>query len=159
MQTPPAILFLCTGNACRSQMAESILRHLGGNSIQSFSAGSHPAGFIHPLAIDAMRQLGFSMKDQRSKSWDEFKDKPIDIVITLCEAAAAQTCPTWVGAPVCVHWPLPDPTYCIGSEAERLNAAIDVANELHDRLERLLKVDLAGCSDVLSDTLAALASS
>ncbi len=159
MQDQPSILFLCTGNSCRSQMAESILRQLGGDKVQSFSAGSHPAGFIHALAVDAMKQLGFSMADQRSKSWDEFNNIPIDIVITLCDAAAAQVCPTWIGAPVCVHWPMPDPTYCIGMDAQRLSAAVDVANELRDRLERLLKVDLGGCSDDLLDALSALAKS
>jgi len=157
MQERPAILFLCTGNSCRSQMAESILRHLGGDQVQSFSAGSHPAGFIHALAIEAMKQLGISMAGQHSKSWDEFKNTPIDIVITLCDAAAAESCPIWVGSPVCVHWPLPDPSYSLGSDAERVSAALDVANQLRDRLQRLLSVDLAGCRDVVTETLTAMA--
>jgi arsenate reductase len=135
------VLFLCTANACRSQMAEALLRRLGGDRFEAFSAGSHPSGFIHPLAIESMRRLGVSLEGRTSKSWDEFAATPLDVVITVCDRAAAETCPVWPGAPLCVHWSLPDPVQHPGSESEQLAFAQRVAERLRRKIQGLVDLD------------------
>jgi len=135
------ILFLCTGNSCRSQMAEALLRHICGDAFESLSAGSQPAGFIHPLAEAAMENLGISLAGQSSKSWDEFADVPIDVVITLCDSAAAETCPNWIGSPLAVHWSMPDPAFHLGDEAERIEFASRVAKRLEAKIRGLVALD------------------
>lgn len=122
-------------------MAEAILRHLAGDKFDACSAGSHPAGFIHPLAIEAMRQLDVPMANQRSKSWDEFKDTPVDVVITLCDDAAAEACPVWPAEPIVTHWPLPDPTHHPGSEEERSEFAQSVVLRLRTKIEGLVNLN------------------
>ncbi len=135
------ILFLCTGNSCRSQMAEAILRHLAGDRFTATSAGSDPAGFVHPLAIEVLQHMGIPLHDPRSKSWDEFAQTPVDAVITLCDDAAGEVCPTWPGDPVCAHWSLPDPAGHLGAEKERLELALRIAGRLRTKIEALLKLD------------------
>lgn len=137
------VLFLCTGNSCRSQMAEAILRLLGGDRFEALSAGSHPAGFIHPLALEAMRRMEVPLENQISKSWDEFAATSLDAVITVCDAAAGESCPAWPASPVCVHWFLPDPAYHPGDEEERLEFALRVAKRLRAKLEGLVELDWA----------------
>lgn len=139
-----SILFLCTGNSCRSQMAEALLKHLGGGRFEALSAGSHPAGYVHDLAMAAMSQLGIIVVNARSKSWDEFMHARIDAVITLCDDAANETCPVWPGEPVQAHWPLPDPAFHPGSDDERLAFAVQVASRLRLKIEGLLGVDFDG---------------
>lgn len=138
------VLFICTGNACRSQMAEALLRHLGGGRFEALSAGSNPAGFVHPLATEAMNQLGINTDGLRSKSWHEFADRDMDLVITLCDNAASLPCPVWPGAPVQVHWPLPDPSFHPGSPQERLENAIGIAQRLRQRLLAILDLPIRG---------------
>jgi arsenate reductase len=139
MRSKPRVLFLCTGNSCRSQIAEAILRQLGGERFEACSAGSQPAGFIHSLAVRTLEQMGIPLDpDARSKSWLEFADDPPDVVITVCDAAAAEVCPLWPDAPLTVHWPLPDPVCIFGSDPERLDFAKSVAAQLKGRIERLL---------------------
>lgn len=135
------VLFLCTGNCCRSQMAEAILRHLGGDRFQALSAGSFPAGFVHPLTIEVLKQLDIPMGNQESKSWDEFADKPVDVVITVCDAAAEETCPTWRGEPIAAHWSLPDPACLMASDEERLELALRVAQRLRAKIQGLVELD------------------
>ncbi|MBU0716981.1 MAG: arsenate reductase ArsC [Planctomycetes bacterium] len=135
------VLFLCTGNCCRSPMAEALLRRIGGERFEACSAGSQPAGFIHGLAIEAMRRMGISVEGQESKSWDVFRDDPVDAVITLCDAAAAETCPQWPGAPLTAHWSLPDPAYHPGAEEERMELAMRVADRLRLKIEGLVNLD------------------
>lgn len=137
------VLFLCTGNACRSQMAEAILRHLSGDQFEAHSAGSHPAGFVHDLAIEAMREINVPMEEEKhtSKSWNEFADKPIDVVITVCDAAAGETCPVWLGNPLRAHWPLPDPACHFGSDQARHDLALSVAQRLVTKLQGLVDLD------------------
>jgi len=137
------VLFLCTGNACRSQMAEAILCHLGDEKFEAVSAGSHPAGFVHELAIEAMRSLNIPMDEARhvSKSWDEFADDPVAVVITVCDAAAGETCPVWPGGPLRAHWPLPDPVFHFGSDEARLNLALSVAQRLVTKIQGLVDMD------------------
>lgn len=135
------VLFLCTGNSCRSQMAEAILRQIGGDRFEALSAGSKPAGFIHPLALDALAALQVPVGDPVSKSWDEFADKPIDVVVTVCDAAAAEACPVFPGAALRAHWSLPDPVYHPGTDEERLAFAIAVAQRLRAKIEGLVALD------------------
>ncbi len=137
------VLFLCTGNACRSQMAEALLRHLGGGRFEAFSAGSHPAGFVSTLAREALQHLGIPAEGLRSKSWHEFADRELDVVITLCDNAAATPCPVWPGTPVQVHWPLPDPSFHPGTPPERLDMAISVAQEIRRRLLAMMNIPFA----------------
>ncbi len=138
------VLFLCTGNSCRSQMAEAMLRHLGGDRFEACSAGSHPAGFIHPLAVDAIQDMDVSMEGQTSKSWEEFAEVSLDVVITLCDAAAGEPCPTWLGSPIVAHWSLPDPTYHPGTQEERTAFALRVVQRLRMKIEGLVQLDFSG---------------
>ena len=140
------ILFICTGNACRSQMAEALLRHLAGDRFEPCSAGSHPAGFIHALAVECMDQMNVPMEGQHSKGWDEFANTPVTAVITLCDAAAAEACPVWAGGPIQAHWPLADPTSHPGSPEERLAMALRVAERLRTKIKSLAALEWSGDS-------------
>lgn len=106
------LLVLCTGNSARSILLEAILNDLGNGRLKAFSAGSHPAGRVHPAALALLSRAGLPTAGLRSKSWDEFAapDAPaMDAVITVCGAAAGETCPHWPGAPVRAHWGVADP--------------------------------------------------
>ncbi|MDM8008874.1 MAG: arsenate reductase ArsC [Phycisphaerae bacterium] len=138
MPEPYTVLFLCTGNSCRSQMAEALLRHLGGDRFRVISAGSHPAGFVHGLALETLQHMGVSAIGLYSKSWDEFAATPIDIVLTLCDHAAGQTCPAFPGPAVRAHWSLPDPAFVEGTDEQRLAFALQVAGRLRGWIEKLI---------------------
>ena len=106
------VLFLCAGNSARSLIAEAVLNRRGAGRFAAFSAGSRPRGEPHPVALETLERAGFATRALRSKSWDEFSGDAaieLDIVITLCDSAAAEVCPVWAGAPRMVHWGLPDP--------------------------------------------------
>jgi protein-tyrosine-phosphatase len=106
------ILILCTGNSARSILGEGLINHLGQGRLCGYSAGSRPTGAPNPLALAVLRQNGIDPSFARSKSWDEFAtpDAPVmDIVLTVCDSAAAEECPYWPGAPITAHWGLPDP--------------------------------------------------
>ena len=135
------LLFVCTGNCCRSQMAEAIARHVAGRQFDVHSCGAAPAGFVHPLALAALDALGVSAEGLESKSWDVYLDKPIDIAISVCEDAAA-ICPVFPGDGVKVAWPMPDPSFTPGTDEERLEFAIRVASRLKLKIERLAALDL-----------------
>jgi arsenate reductase len=139
---PIRVLFICTGNSCRSQMAEALLRHMGGGRFEAASAGTHPAGYIHPLALDAMRELGVSTEGQHSKSCSDVAGDSHDLVITVCDHAACWPSPAWRGEPARGHWSLPDPSFVSGSPAERLSAALDVARTLQRWLGQLIELPL-----------------
>lgn len=141
MDRKPRILFLCTANCCRSQMAEAILKHIASDRIEVLSAGSTPAGYIHPLVFDALEQLGIPVENQTSKSWEEFRDSPPDLLITVCESAAGEVCPVWPDCPATAHWPLPDPVMLVESEQDRIDAARRVAERLQLKLQRLAQLD------------------
>lgn len=128
-------------------MAEALLRHIGGPRFEALSAGSHPSGYIHPLAAAAMRRMGVPMDGQRSKSWDEFAQKPLDVVITVCDQAAGETCPLWTGRAIRAFWPLPDPSLREGTEEERLSLTLEVAARVRSRLERLIALDFERLSE------------
>jgi arsenate reductase (thioredoxin) len=138
------ILVLCTGNSCRSILAEALFNDLGAGRVQAYSAGSHPAGAVNPGAIAKLSKEGHSTAGLASKSWDRFSaaDAPvIDVVITVCDNAASEVCPVWPGAPVTVHWGIPDPADA--PEADRERAFDKAYAQLRQRVERTLELPLA----------------
>ena len=133
-----SVLFLCTGNSARSILGEALLRHWGGNRFRGFSAGSHPKGTVHPLALEVLRRNGVAANDLRSKSWDEFAlpdAPPLDFVFTVCDQAAGEVCPTWPGQPMTAHWGIHDPAQIEGSDQERERAFNKTFRELDARLK------------------------
>ena len=112
------VLFLCTGNSCRSILAEGILSHYGKGKYQAYSAGSFPTGNVHPVALETLRNNGIELSNLRSKSWDEFKNKQIDLLVTVCDNAEGEVCPIFLGKPAKLHWGMPDPAHFEGTEAE-----------------------------------------
>jgi arsenate reductase len=130
------VLILCTGNSARSQMAEGLLRHLAGDRLDVFSAGTHP-GAVHPLAVRAMAARGLDISRHRSKHLREFETQPFDCVITVCDRAA-ESCPLFPGPAQRLHWSFPDPAAAEGSEAERLAAFAAVRADLEARLQAWL---------------------
>ena len=112
------ILVLCTGNSCRSVMVEGLLNHYGKDKVLAFSAGSFPTGNVHPMSLATLKRHGMNDQGYRSKSWDEFKDQPIDILITVCDNAAGEICPIFPSKPIKAHWGVPDPAHFQGTPAE-----------------------------------------
>jgi len=125
----PTVLILCTGNSCRSHLAEGILRAAAGDILDVVSAGSKPAGYVHPLAIVAMREIGIDISAHRSKSWSEFSQTPVETVITVCGNADA-ACPIFPGQVNRHHWPFDDPANATGSDEEKLAVFRRVRNEI-----------------------------
>jgi len=134
-------------------MAEALLRIAGRDRFEAHSAGSRPAGFVHDLAIAAMSRLGVPLGEARSKSWDEFVQADFDVVITLCDDAASESCPTWPGAPLRAHWPVPDPAFHPGTDEERIEFAVRVAERLRLKIEGLTRVDFAAGLDAAQQRL------
>lgn len=141
MKSPHRVLFLCTGNSARSIFAEAILRHDGGGRFLAFSAGSHPAGRVNPLAIETLQAMGYPVSELRSKSWDEFERAdapPMDLIITVCDNAAGEVCPIWPGSPAKAHWGIPDPAAILGSDAQRRAAFRYAFHTLKQHVARLV---------------------
>lgn len=112
-------LFLCTGNSCRSHMAEGLANHFLGEQWQAYSAGTDPSGYVHPLAVKAMAELGVDISHHRSQHTDHFRDAEFDLVVTVCDHAA-ENCPLWLGSGKVIHVGFPDPADATGSEAEKM---------------------------------------
>ena len=125
----PAILILCTGNSCRSHMAEGLLRSAAGDLFEIASAGSKPAGYVHPLAIAVLKEIDVDIAGHRSKHMREFLETPIETVITVC-GNADQACPIFPGQVNRHHWPFEDPALAVGSDEERLAVFRRVRNEI-----------------------------
>lgn len=117
------ILFLCTGNSCRSIIAEALFRSMAPAGVTAQSAGSKPAGYVHPCALEALAEAGVSTAGLASKSWDDLPEKP-SVVITLCADAAGEVCPVYFGSVIRSHWGMPDPAKVQGDEAT-IRAAFD----------------------------------
>lgn len=130
--TRQKVLILCTGNSARSQMAEGLLRHLAGERVEVFSAGSKPS-MVNPFAIEAMRNRGIDISGQRSKHLSEYLQQPFDYVITVCDQAA-ETCPIFPGRAQRIHWSFPDPAAAQGSDEEMLAAFERVRDDLEAKL-------------------------
>ena len=134
---PYNVLFLCTGNSARSVIAEAILNKLGAGQFRAYSAGSQPKGQVHPETLRLLQGLGYDTAGFRSKSWSEFA-KPgapaLDFVFTVCDSAAAETCPVWPGQPMTAHWGVPDPAAATGTPAEVALAFKDAYRMLHQRI-------------------------
>lgn len=126
------ILILCTGNSCRSHLAEGLLRAAAGDLFNVESAGSKPAGYVHPLAIKAMAEIGIDLSDHRSKHMNEFLDRQVETVITVC-GNADQACPIYPGQVNRHHWPFFDPAHATGTEEERLEVFRRVRDEIRQR--------------------------
>jgi arsenate reductase (thioredoxin) len=136
-QKPLNVLFLCTGNSARSQMAEVILNRLGAGKFKAFSAGSQPAGYVHPMAVQMLRNAHYDTSKLRSKSWGEFAGPdapPLDFVFTVCDNTAKEVCPIWPGQPMTAHWGLPDPAKAEGTDAEKAAAFADTMRMLNQRI-------------------------
>jgi arsenate reductase (thioredoxin) len=133
---PHRVLILCTGNCVRSQMAEGLLRQLGGDAFEVHSAGSKPNGYVSPLAIEAMHKIGIDISAHRSKSALEFEGQRFDTVITVCDSAAEE-CPVFPGSQL-FHWSIWDPGNATGSHEEKLAAFCSVRDELASRLRQFL---------------------
>jgi arsenate reductase len=139
----PEILFLCTGNSCRSILAEVTFNALAAPAMHAVSAGSHPAGYVHPRSLALLRREGFSTEGLSSKSWDDLTITP-DIVITVCASAAGETCPAYLGPAIRAHWGVEDPAKATGNEAE-IEAAFDTAYRiLRHRIEAMCQLPVAG---------------
>ena len=154
------ILFLCTGNSARSILAEALFNAKAEGAHRAYSAGSHPKGAVHPLALAVLETCGIPAPGLTSKSWEIYSSDAaphMDVVITVCDQAAAEACPLWPGAPVSVHWGLPDPAAAEGSESERLAAFAATFTALEKRIDLLLGLPLTFLSpDELQQQLAAI---
>jgi arsenate reductase (thioredoxin) len=139
------VLFLCTANSARSILAEAILNRVGKGRFRAFSAGSQPRGEVNPNSIRLLKSLGYDTSFARSKSWDEFAqaDAPrMNFVFTVCDSAAAETCPIWPGQPMSAHWGVPDPAAATGSDAEIGAAFLDTYRMLERRIGAFVALPL-----------------
>src|SRR5687767_11894827 len=153
------VLFLCTGNSARSILAEALTNHLpiASGKLKAFSAGSHPRGEVHPLALELLQQQGVPTTGLRSKSWEEFgaaDAPPLDFVFTVCDQAAAEQCPVWPGQPMTAHWGVPDPAAETSSHEARRRAVREAALVLRRRIELFASLPIASLTSMaLQDRL------
>jgi arsenate reductase len=135
------ILFICTHNRCRSILSEAITNHMAAGRIIAFSAGSQPAGQVHPLSLKYLEQRGIATTGLQSQSWDEFEQNKPDVTITVCDSAANEICPVWIGNTVKVHWSLPDPSKLEASEIDLQAAFFAVMDTIEKRISAVLALD------------------
>jgi arsenate reductase (thioredoxin) len=129
------ILFLCTGNSARSIFAEYLMKRIGKNRFEAYSAGSQPAGTVNPYALRVLRHMyNIDGSLARSKSWDEFKDLRFDFVITVCDSAR-ESCPIFPGQPIVAHWGIPDPALATGNDEQKLRHFRDAALQIQRRID------------------------
>ena len=136
--TPKRVLILCTGNSCRSQMAQAIWNQLGEGEWEAFSAGSKPAGYVHPMAIALLKEIDLPVVGLVSKSVDEFADQKFDLVVTVCDNAKSD-CPIFAGATKTLHWPFEDPNDAEGSDEEKMKVFRSVAELIRGRISAYLE--------------------
>jgi protein-tyrosine-phosphatase len=140
------VLFLFTGNSARSILAEACLNREGRRRFTAYSAGSHPKGEVHPMAIDLLKRANYDTSGLRSKSWDEFAvpgAPKMDFVFTVCDSAAAEACPVWPGQPMTAHWGVPDPAAVEGTETEKALAFADAYRMLGNRISIFVNLPIA----------------
>ena len=140
------VLFLCTGNSARSILGEAILNRVGQGRFRACSAGSRPAGRVHPYTLDLLETLNYGSGWARSKSWDEFAGPDaahLDFVFTVCDSAAAEVCPAWPGQPMSAHWGVPDPAEASGTDAEIRYAFSEAHRMLYARISIFTSLPLA----------------
>ena len=143
---PFQVLFLCTGNSARSVLAESLLNHWGHGAFVAHSAGSHPKGQVHPIALELLAQMKLPTAGLRSKSWDEFAAAgapALDFVFTVCDNAAGEMCPIWPGQPITAHWGIPDPAAVQGSDTDKWLAFRTAFQQLESRIKLFTSLPIA----------------
>jgi len=146
---PYNALFLCTGNSCRSIMAEAILNRTGGGKFKAYSAGSHPTGVVNPYAEALLKRMRHPTESLWSKPWDIFarsrnpEAPELDFVFTVCDDAAGEMCPIWPGQPMTAHWGVPDPAKFVGSEAETAVAFADTYRLLANRIDLFVNLPIS----------------
>jgi arsenate reductase len=136
------VLYICTHNRCRSILSEAITNHFADGKIIAKSAGSQPAGEVHPLSIQYLQEAGIATEGLRSQSWDDFEQFAPDLVVTVCDSAADETCPLWFGKSLKVHWGLADPSKLQGSEAQIAKAFRATIEQIKQRVEQLVNLDV-----------------
>ncbi len=141
------VLILCTGNSCRSILGEALFNHLGRKHIKAFSAGSHPIGKINTGALATLKRHNLPTEGYKSQSWDEFSNQPIDIVITVCDNAAGETCPVYLNKTVRVHWGVSDPGHIKGTEEEIITGFEETYRILEQRIKKMLALPLEEMSE------------
>jgi arsenate reductase (thioredoxin) len=139
------VLVLCTGNSARSILAEALINHWGAGRFRGFSAGSHPKGAVHPLALELLERMKLPTADLRSKSWDEFA-RPgapsLDFIFTVCDNAAGEVCPVWLGHPMTAHWGINDPAAADGSDADKRSAFREAFDALEQRIKAFVDLPI-----------------
>jgi len=139
------VLFLCTHNSARSIIAEALLNQLGGGSFKAYSAGSHPGGTVNPLVLEFLRANGIDTAGARSKSWDDFATSGaphMDLIVTVCDQAAGETCPVWPGMPATAHWSSPDPAAHMKDPLEAQSVIREVFQQMQRRISLLMNIPI-----------------
>lgn len=155
MPRPYNVLFLCTGNSARSVLAEGILRKDGQGKFNAYSAGSQPRGTVNPFALKVLGAYGYPNDGFRSKSWDEFAAQgapAMDFILTVCDSAAGETCPVWLGRPMTAHWGIPDPAAVEGTDLEKKKAFNTAFKLLRNRISLFTALPLASLDDLVLRT-------
>jgi arsenate reductase len=140
------VLFLCTGNSARSVLAESILQKEGAARFRAFSAGSQPKGEVNPYSLRVLASMGYPATGFRSKSWDEFAapDAPkMDFIFTVCDSAAGEACPVWLGHPTTAHWGIEDPAAVEGTDIEKERAFVEALRLMRNRITIFVNLPFA----------------
>lgn len=136
------VFVICTGNSCRSVMGEALVNHLGKGRVKAFSAGSHPIGRINTGALATLKRHDLPTEGYQSQSWEDFEDTPMDIVITVCDNAAGETCPVYLTNAVRAHWGVSDPGHVEGTDEEKITAFEQTFATLKLRVEKMLELPL-----------------
>lgn len=142
MNLPIKILFLCTGNSCRSIIAESLANQLGAGHLVAYSAGSFPTGKVNDNAVAVLQKNNIDVGQPSSQSWDEYQDVDLDVVITVCAAAAGESCPIWLGNTEKAHWGVADPAHVTGSKEDIAKAFEQTYREMKQRIDALIALPL-----------------
>ncbi|MDR0184237.1 arsenate reductase ArsC [Lysobacter arvi] len=149
------VLFVCTGNSARSQMAEALANSMGKGRVRAFSAGSHPAGRVHPMALQVMTDAGLEVSVLHSKRLADYAQPgapEMDLVITVCDRAAGESCPVWPGQPITAHWSIPDPAAVTGTPEQVRKAFSNAFLLLQQRISLLLSLRMEGLDRLAAAT-------